>query len=51
MKAKSFRNIIPSYGDPPARIWTVTHASIADIAKPENINPSFVSRILRLLPV
>ena len=25
-----------------------THASIADIAKSENINPSFVSRILRL---
>ena len=48
MIAKSFRNIIPSYGDPPARIWTVTHASIADIAKSENINPSFVSRILRL---
>ncbi len=42
------RRILPSYGDPPARIWTVTHASIADIAKSENINPSFVSRILRL---
>ena len=25
-----------------------THASIADIAKSENINPSFVSRVLRL---
>ena len=48
MKAKSFRNIIPSYGDPPARIWTVTHASIEDLAKSENISPSFVSRILRL---
>ena len=48
MKAKSFRNIIPSYGDPPARIWTVTHASIEDMAKSENISPSFVSRILRL---
>ena len=24
------------------------HASIADMAKPENISPSFVSRILRL---
>lgn len=42
------RRILPSYGDPPARIWTVTHASIADIAKSENINPSFVSRTLRL---
>ena len=42
------RRILPSYGDPPARIWTVTHASIADIAKSENINPSFVSRVLRL---
>jgi hypothetical protein len=48
LKAKSFRNIIPSYGDPPARIWTVTHASIEDMAKSENISPSFVSRILRL---
>ena len=42
------RRILPSYGEAPARIWTVTHASIADIAKYENINPSFVSRILRL---
>ena len=46
--AKSLRNILPSYGEAPARIWAVTHASIEDLAKSENINPSFVSRILRL---
>ena len=30
------------------QLFEGTHASIADIAKSENINPSFVSRILRL---
>ena len=30
------------------QLFDGTHASIADIAKSENINPSFVSRILRL---
>ena len=30
------------------QLFDGTHASIADIAKYENINPSFVSRILRL---
>ena len=30
------------------KLFDGTHASIADIAKSENINPSFVSRILRL---
>jgi len=30
------------------KLFDDTHASIADIAKSENINPSFVSRILRL---
>ena len=30
------------------RNWAVTHASIEDLAKSENISPSFVSRILRL---
>ena len=42
------KNILPNYGETRARNWAVTHASIADIAKSENINPSFVSRILRL---
>ena len=30
------------------QLFDGTHASIADIAKSENINPSFVSRVLRL---
>jgi len=30
------------------KLFDDTHASIADIAKSENINPSFVSHILRL---
>ena len=30
------------------KLFDGTHASIADIAKSENISPSFVSRILRL---
>ena len=30
------------------KLFDGTHASIADIAKSENINPSFVSRVLRL---
>ncbi len=30
------------------KLFDGTHASIEDIAKSENINPSFVSRILRL---
>ena len=31
------------------QLFDGTHASIADIAKSENINPSFVSHILRLV--
>ena len=42
------KNILPNYGDPPARNKALTHASIEDLAKSENISPSFVSRILRL---
>ena len=42
------RNILPSYGEAPARNRALTHASIEDLAKSENINPSFVSRVLRL---
>ena len=42
------RRILPSYGEAPARNRALTHASIADIAKSENISPSFVSRTLRL---
>ena len=30
------------------KLFDGTHASIADVAKSENINPSFVSRILRV---
>ena len=46
--AKSLRNILSSYGEAPARNRALTHASIEDLAKSENISPSFVSRILRL---
>jgi hypothetical protein len=42
------RNILPNYGEAPARNRALTPASIEDIAKSENISPSFVSRILRL---
>ena len=42
------RNILPSCGEAPARNRALTHASIEDLAKSENISPSFVSRILRL---